>query len=336
MFTELVHTSAPGKLVLAGEYAVLAGAPAVVAAIDRRVTSRITGLDQDGWHFYSRGFEARSEHQRDALPTTPGDPATLARHAAEQLGIDPSALPDQLRFDIDSRPCYLGTAKLGLGSSAAATVSLGAALAAMAGVECTLARMLAIHAALQGGTGSGLDVAASFQGGVIRYRAGEVEPTQLPSDLRHAFVYVGWSTETRELVQRFNDWRRHGDPPELRRLVACAEAVAAPGGAFLEPLAAYIDALDALDRAARIGILSEPHRAAAALARRHGLLYKPCGAGGGDMGVALSSDGGALEAFCTAVAEAGLHVVPASIDPEGVQVRREDGAEVRCLSRTNP
>ena len=335
MFTGLVQTSAPGKLVLTGEYAVLAGAPAVVAAIDRRVTCRVSTVQEGGWRFRTRGFETRSSHPRDALPTVPGDPATLARHAVQSLGLELEALPAHLHFDIDSRPCYLGTAKLGLGSSAAATVALAAALASVAGAECTLAQLLAIHAALQGGTGSGLDVAASLHGGVIRYRSGEARSFPLPSDLRHAFVYVGWSTETRGLVRRFNDWRRNGDPPELRRLVACAETVARPGGAFLEELAGYTDALDEMDRAARIGIFSAPHRAASGLAHRHGLLYKPCGAGGGDTGVALSTDDEALDAFCAAALEAGLHVVPASVDPEGVRVHRHDPTETTGLNRTN-
>ena len=322
----LVHASAPGKLVLAGEYAVLAGAPAVVAAIDRRVSCRIGGRGAGTWSFRSRGFEARSRHSADALPTAPGDPtasgdpATLVGHALRRLGIDPGSLPKHLGFEIDSRPCYRGNAKLGLGSSAAATVAVAAAVSALGGTECTLPQVLAIHRDLQGGSGSGLDVAAAFRGGVIRYRSGEARSIRLPDDIHCLFVYAGWATETRDLVKRFDAWRGSGDPPELRRLVACAEAVAEPAGPFLEGLAEYVDALEALDRAAGIGIVSEAHAVAATLARRHGALYKPCGAGGGDMGVALSKDEGELAPFGAAVAKAGLQVVSASIDPAGVRV----------------
>ncbi len=318
--SSFVQASAPGKLVLAGEYAVLAGAPAVVAAIDRRVTCRISARERGGWSFRSQGFEARSSYARHALPTAPGDPATLAHHALRRLGMDPGSLPAHLDFEIDSRPCFQGTAKLGLGSSAAATVAVAAALSALGGVEYALPQLLAIHRDLQGGSGSGLDVAASFHGGVIRYQAGAARRMQLPADIRSVFVYAGWSTETRDLVQRFDRWRGDGGPPELRRLVECAHAVAEPAAPFLEALATYVDALDALDRAAGIGIVSEPHRLATMLARRHGALYKPCGAGGGDMGVALSKDADALRRFAASATEAGMQVVDASIDPAGVQV----------------
>ena len=316
----VVHASAPGKLVLSGEYAVLAGAPAVVAAIDRRVVCRIDVRDAGGWAFRSRGFEAVSRHRREALPDTPGDPGTLVRHAVRRLGIDTGALPEHLGVEIDSRPCFHDGVKLGLGSSAAAAVAVAGAMARVAGRDCTLAQLLAIHRDLQGGSGSGLDVAAAFQGGVIRYQEGEARAIRWSSSVGYVLVYVGWSTETREFVQRFNAWRGDGAPSELRRLVECARAVPEAGGAFLEPLAEYVDALDALDRAAGIGILSAPHRAAMSLARRHGVLYKSCGAGGGDMGVALSEDADALDGFRTAVTQAGLYVVPAAIDPRGLHV----------------
>lgn len=316
----LACTSAPGKLVLSGEYAVLAGAPAVVAAIDRRVTCRTDVRDAGGWAFRSRGFDAVSRHRRDALPVEPGDPATLAHYAIRRLGVDTRALPEHLGIEVDSRPCFHDGAKLGLGSSAAATVAVAGAMARLAGVDCTLEQLLAAHRDLQGGSGSGLDVAASFQGGVIRYQAGKARSMQWSSSVRYVFVFVGWSTDTTDFVRRFNDWRRGHEPPELRRLVEGAHAVAEGGEALLEPLAEYVNALDALDRAAGIGILSEPHRAATRLARRCGVLYKPCGAGGGDTGVALSEDAEALSAFRAAVTQAGLALVSAEIDPNGLQI----------------
>lgn len=316
----LAHTSAPGKLVLSGEYAVLAGAPAVVAAIDRRVTCRVDIRGAGGWAFRSRGFDAVSRHRRDALPDLPGDPATLAHYAIRRLGVDTLALPEHLGIEVDSRPCFQDGAKLGLGSSAAATVAVAGAMARAGKVDCTLEQLLAIHRDLQGGSGSGLDVAASFRGGVIRYQAGEARSIRWSSSVRHAFVFVGWSTDTTEFVRRFNDWRRDREPPELRRLVDGAHAVADAEGSSLEPFAEYVDALDALDRAAGIGIVSEPHRAAAKLARRCGVLYKPCGAGGGDTGVALSEDAEALNTFRAAVTQAGLAVVPAEIDPNGLRI----------------
>lgn len=48
-----VESSAPGKLVLSGEYAVLAGAKALVAAVDRRVVCLVQRRNEGDWSFKS-------------------------------------------------------------------------------------------------------------------------------------------------------------------------------------------------------------------------------------------------------------------------------------------
>ena len=45
----MTRTTAPGKLVLSGEYAVLDGAPAVAMAIDRRAVVDVS-RSQEPWH----------------------------------------------------------------------------------------------------------------------------------------------------------------------------------------------------------------------------------------------------------------------------------------------
>ena len=89
---------------------------------------------------------------------------------------------------------------------------------------------------------------------------------------------------------------------------------------MLARLAAYTDALQTLDEAANIGIFSPPHLRGRALAARHGILYKPCGAGGGDMGIAMSDDGRALAAWCAEASEAQLSIIDAAFAGEGVRV----------------
>jgi mevalonate kinase len=39
------------------------------------------------------------------------------------------------------------------------------------------------------------------------------------------------------------------------------------------------------------------------MAAATGITYKPCGAGGGDIGIALTSDKEALSRFCTAASD---------------------------------
>ena len=315
-----VTASAPGKLVLAGEYAVLAGAPALVAAIDRRVTCRMTTRHSGHWQLVSRGFEARCRCRRDALGDAVAGAAALVGHAGRALGLDWRQLPEHLHVEIDSRPCYQDGAKLGLGSSAAALVAVAAALAALVGRDCELQPLIAAHRAMQGGAGSGLDVAAAWHGGVIRFQNGRVEPARLPDNLHTAFAHAGWSTRTPGLVAHFESWRRDGEPPALKRLMERAAGVFDAGDAMLARLAAYTDALQTLDEAANIGIFSPPHLRGRALAARHGILYKPCGAGGGDMGIAMSDDASALAAWCREASEARLSIIDAAFAGKGVRV----------------
>ena len=315
----VIETSAPAKVVLSGEYAVLVGAPALVAALDRRVRCRLTVRQQGGWEFLGTGHEMHQRMPRDEVLASPAD--TLA-------GIVPQVLratetPPHVGVEIDSTACYLDGVKLGIGSSAAVVASFATALSALAGRRCRLAELLAMHERLQGG-GSGLDVAAAVTGGVIRFATGRAVPVELPRDLRLRFVFAGHGTATAPMLARFHAWRKGETPAALRALEHAAGQVAARASVgiaadhFLEALALNAEALWRMDEAAGIGIFGPEHKTAARLGAKSGIVYKPCGAGGGDIGVAASDSVERLDAFLADVAEAGLTPVTASIDPNGV------------------
>lgn len=126
---------APGKLVLVGEYAVLDGGGAVVAAVDRGVECAVS--------------------EGDAV-ITPGDDR-FVRAALQGAPRRRYAFTDWNPTGLPEKP--------GFGGSAAATVA--ATLAAGFPGE----RAFAVHAEVQGG-GSGVDVHASLHGGVTRFPDG--------------------------------------------------------------------------------------------------------------------------------------------------------------------
>ncbi len=55
----MTQVSAPGKMVLLGEYAVLFGAPAVVAAVNRRARVELAPSPSSDWVVKAPGFSDR-------------------------------------------------------------------------------------------------------------------------------------------------------------------------------------------------------------------------------------------------------------------------------------
>src|SRR5262249_49109433 len=144
--------------------------------LDRRVVVRISPGERD-WRFTSHGFTGTVRHPLSRLLASADlradDPAFMSRHVLRSLAIAGAAIdgwPPAVDVEIDSRAGFEGGAKLGIGTSAAVCVATTAAFCAYLGIETdVLAMALAGHIRAQGGSGSGLDVASSHQGGFIRF-----------------------------------------------------------------------------------------------------------------------------------------------------------------------
>jgi phosphomevalonate kinase len=330
-----LYASAPGKLVVSGEYAVLAGAPAIVQAFDRRVRCRVEAGAQGDWSFQSQGVDAQATHRLAQLlhgpPPDAADPAWLAYWLLQALaasGVDTAPLPLHLQITIDSRACFHHGRKLGLGSSAAVCVALGASVARLAGGGAPLPLLVDAHRRAQGSHGSGLDIAAAWQGGTLTYRMAPdqsplVAACTLPAEVGFACVFTGQSTATAPMLTRFAGWRAAGRPAALAALCDAAEAIVAAltsGAAFMAQLAAYVECLGALDRAASLGIYSTAHQRLHRLANQAGVVYKPCGAGGGDMGMAFALDADALADFIALAGRAGYTLPAMEPDRNGIEL----------------
>jgi phosphomevalonate kinase len=330
-----IASSAPGKLVISGEYAVLTGATALVIALNRRVRCRIE-MGGENWRFQSTGYDAEARHSRDRLfegpPPAPADPTHLAYwlvHSLADQGVTPAQFPRHLSVALDSTECFEAGRKLGLGSSAATCAALGAALGRLCGTGDVFPSVLWAHRRAQGEQGSGLDVAAAWHGGTLSYRrksaAGgpEITPVELPPHLRLSYVCSGESAATAPRIAHFERWRNGGTPAALERLCQAADALAAAlpsGEAFMAQLAAYVEALDEFDRATALDIFSAPHRLLHRLAARAGAIYKPCGAGGGDMGMAFALEAGRLADFSARARGAGFRFPVMEPDQDGIEI----------------
>ncbi len=324
-----VLASAPGKLVITGEYAVLEGAPALVLAIDREAQVELEDASGPGWEITAPGLGIRGARgQLDAtgrmswpaLGGTAIEQLALVSAVLETLGADGPSVP--FRANLDTRAFFAsadGQAKLGLGSSAALTVALASAIYALNGRGApSLDTLIAAHRRAQDGRGSGLDIAASLVGGLLVYRLYDgqprIAPATWPAGLEWCCVWSGKSASTRTYLAKLAAWRAQAPSHHaavMRDLGDCATAAATAVGAtaLLEAVAAYALALDRLAAASGLDILCAEHRALAALAACHGVTYKTCGAGGGDIGIALATDAGRLQAFRQAAIEAGFPVL---------------------------
>ena len=313
--------SAPAKLVLSGEYAVLFGAPALVLAIDRAVDVRITPREDAMWSLAAPGFSDDAE-----LFSVESGAIRFATDAASkrwQLAgavLAAAGLTDESGADIviDSRALYSDGRKLGLGSSAAVCVALGRALNKAAGASFDMASLAALHRDLQGGRGSGVDVAAAWCGGfsaVTRTDAAlDVAAMNGSSQAVLSLVDTGVASATGAMLARLSAWHASAADADVAIAALCAAASAAvarwQSGAAQQAIAGYALALAEFDRASELGILSAEHRALAAIAASTGVAYKPSGAGGGDIGIAAADDAADLAAFDAAARAAGFSVWP--------------------------
>jgi phosphomevalonate kinase len=332
--------SAPGKLYLLGEYAVLEGAPALLTAVDRRVTVTLTtpvlrSESESGWSLTAPELGIR----RLALGAGAGLPENLDADTRRRL-----ILFDEVRATVDTLAPVTGAFdivigseqffqdghKLGLGSSAAVAVALTAALAASRGVTLGPSALFTLaasaHSASQGGKGSGGDIAASVYGGLILYTPGSL-PTRVtwPEGLQLFAVVTGTGSSTVDLVSRVADFAVHepaAHRQDLDHLVSRArrtEKALATADTFLALAEEYFGGIEALDAHAHAGIVTKRHRELRKIAAASGAVFKTSGAGGGDLGLVFAK----LEAtdhLESVFTEAGATVISVPRSHDGVRM----------------
>lgn len=314
--------AAPGKVFLVGEYAVLEGAPAVLAAVNRNASAQfLPGLE-------------------------PASPVIAAaqREAIAALGDLAAALPPGAPL-VHTESFSQAGRKLGLGSSAAATVAAVGAIFEVAGrpvaghVDRVHAVADAAHRAAQGGVGSGADVAAAVHGGLLEVvRPGEGLPATRrltpPRQPELVVLSTGQAASTTEMVAAVRAFATRTPPlyrwlmDELRaHAVHFGDELAAGNVAgVIEAAHGYGDLLKELGSLAGVPIVSAAVDEAARVARQLGGTAKVSGAGGGDIAIALLPNAETATRF-VAQCPAGLSVLDVRIEPRGVHRRLPATAE---------
>jgi phosphomevalonate kinase len=303
-----MKATAPGKVMLIGEYIALEGYPSLLVAVDRYAEAS-TGQQQ----------------------IVPGKKSwQVEKPLPELAGVN--ALCEKLKlsgwYTVDTSS-FLNQEgiKLGLGSSAAAIVALAALVAPQMPLLQRFLLARDTHATSQKEIGSGADVATSTFGGFLLYRKAPLVYTHIAAEQIQVELLcfeTGLAASTTDLVKAVSSQRR---TPTVERLF----------GAMSEASEAAISALRAKDSARVIlwfgqygrlvRSLGEAvgaelwlpiHSKADEIAKTFGGCAKPTGAGGGDL-VLVAVPKENANAAKEALVQSGLRFVELRLSLQGAQ-----------------
>lgn len=198
-----LKASAPGSLMLLGEYAVLYGKHAIVCSVDKRITVTLS---------------PREDERIEIESTLHGQYATdIAQLAIEKPFQFVLGTLKHYQAKL-KRGCHISITsdfsdQIGFGSSAAVTVATLAVLTNWLGI-----RLMPLDMVRQGrniirevqGLGSGADIAASVYGGMVAYQSHPLTVEKFLTTPPLTVLYSGFKTPTVEAVshveQHFADY----------------------------------------------------------------------------------------------------------------------------------
>lgn len=332
--------SAPGKLFLAGEYAVLWGGVARVLAVGPRTRCLVRRRADRRVHV----LLAEGRLSGDATPAGvrwESTPTPGFHFVARTLDLALRAVAqDGPGFSVafDASPTVEGQ-KLGFGSSARASVLAAEAVRSVTGATFDALKLaLVAHASAQGGKGSGADVAACFAGDLVRFRRADVTalveagnrggfggalneapPADVwrvaPPRLPMLYVFSGQSASTPGLI---HEVERTFDEAARRTFVVQSDAL----GSHLEDALGRADfqaAREAVEALQELLFSLGPTRTEGlerirSLAKAHGCVAKQSGAGGGDGALVVAPDAASREAVLEAFKARGFFATPIAVE----------------------
>ncbi len=330
----LAGLTVPGNLLFFGEYAVLEeGGLGIAAAIERRVVIEVvpapelsilgrSGRARVEWTPRRAVQGAASQGQERAVGESSGDLLGAVVQACDRSLARPEGREADypLRLTVDSTALFdPNGAKSGFGSSAAVAVGVTAALLRWDPAEelpsdaLLFETALAAHRAFQDGRGSGYDIAASLEGGLLLFTGGlrpSFRRVSLPWLPPFCLVHTEHPVKTPGAITRYLAWKRRRPQEADRFLHRSNEAIRA-----ILAAATWEEALPIMVEATRLGIwLGREIEVPAELGAAGGLPGQPLGAasllkavGAGDeLGVLWAPRGQRLPQLPEPVAPAGI------------------------------
>lgn len=212
-----VSATAPGKLLLYGDHAVVYGHPCIVTAVNQRITATVRKNGVDVFHLeapdlgLSAYTKTLAELGKKELPKAVSFIEMLYKRFLEKY-------PQREGIVVTTRSQF--SEKFGFGSSSAVTVAFAKALTELYEITLTNHELfeLCYQAVLDvQGVGSGFDLASAIWGGTIYYvsPAKVVEPLHLASgELPLVVGYTGIKADTPTLI-RMVQTHLNAEPKEV-------------------------------------------------------------------------------------------------------------------------
>jgi mevalonate kinase len=279
-------TKSKGKVFLFGEYSVLFGGIALVTTANRYAICSFYPSDD-------LSFTAITDHEEN---NADHPLFKTVQYALKQNSIK---LPYGY-YTLDTRDFFKKNRKLGLGSSAAATVALVQMVFHINGIKnqrLLIDVAIEAHKELNQG-GSGADIAASVFGKAIIYQKDQ-DPRALVKPLRSAikeaiFIDTTQSQITSEYTKRAYAFaRKH--PHVINNFTKNSDAIchslinenSLSMTHLINSIQSAFKLLDDFGQMAGIDITAKEHQEIRNIALAHHGAAKPCGAGGGDISLAV-------------------------------------------------
>lgn len=316
----MVVASAPGKLVLFGEHAVVYGYPCIVTAVNRRMYVEVETNGTDVFHMDAPdvGLYAYSK--------------TIADLGGEGLPKGVRFVEEVYRRFLDAHPQKQGinvvtrsefSADYGFGSSSAVTVAFARALTELYKVPMSEDELfeLCYESVLKvQGVGSGFDIAAAIWGGTIYFIHSprlieRIEVKTLPLVVGYTGVKADTPTLVRMVAHRMSQKKELtiGIMEQISQITQRARvALEASDWKMLGGLMVDNHAL-----LKKLGVSSDELERLVEAVFKVGYGAKLSGAGGGDCMIGVGKD---MEAMKQGIEMAGGKVLPVELQAEGVRL----------------
>ncbi len=316
------RASAPGKLMLLGEHAVVYGHPCLVTAVDIRYSAAVTPLDKStpAIHIHRAESSAARVIPLNELGQL-SEPETAFVEAVVKRVHQQRTIATSLRIETDGPAISYG-----LGSSSAVTVAAAAALNESLDLGFGNRELfdLCFEAVLDvQGKASGFDVAAAIYGGTLYFseRGEVITPLDVPS-LPIVIGYSGAKVGTVSLVEKVAQLHSR-QPFMVESIFELVHRLTDDGRYALEQKAwAELGDLFNIQQGLldALGVSTLPLSRLIEAARSAGAWgAKLSGAGGGDCMVALAEPD-SVEAIRRAIHDAGGEIVEYASNASGVRI----------------